>query len=422
MNSSLVSYIQLSPNNSGRRTAKVDTITPHCVVGQCTVQSLGNWFAKKTTKASSNYGIGKDGKVGLYVNEDCRSWCSSNASNDNRAVTIECASDAKAPYAFNDCVYNKLIDLCVDICQRYGKKKLLWFGDKKITLSHVIKEDEMVITVHRWFAAKACPGDWLMLRMKDLADTVTKRLGGETVQPKIEQPVVDAEKTIWDFLYSSIGNAYGVAGLMGNLYAESGLKPNNLQNYYNTKLGMTDDQYTQSVDNGTYKNFITDKAGYGLAQWTFWSRKQSLYEYVKQCGTSIGNLNTQLEYLIREIQGYKVVWNTLKTATSVKQASDIVLTQYEKPADQSATMKAKRAGYGETYYSKYTKNVLNNSTYCVIIKASLLNVRTGPGINYQIIGDIKKGKTVIITEEKNGWGKVQNFKNGWVKLSYTERT
>lgn len=175
-NSSLVSYTKLSPNHSGQRTHVVDRITPHCVVGQCSVERLGKIFAKTSRKASCQYGIGVDGRVGMYVEEKNRSWCSSSNANDQRAITIECASDATAPYAFNNAVYNKLIELCVDICKRYNKTKLLWFGDKTKTLNYEPASDEMVLTVHRWFAKKSCPGDWMYDRMGDLASKVTEKL------------------------------------------------------------------------------------------------------------------------------------------------------------------------------------------------------------------------------------------------------
>ena len=179
-NSSLVDYTKLSPNHSGARTHSIDRITPHCVVGQCTVERLGEIFAPTSRQASCNYGIGLDGKVLLCVEEKNRSWCSSSNANDQRAVTIECASDTTDPYAMNSAVYNKLIELCVDICKRNGKKKLLWFGDKNKTLNYSPKSNEMVITVHRWFAAKSCPGDWLYSRLDDLASKVTAQLGGST--------------------------------------------------------------------------------------------------------------------------------------------------------------------------------------------------------------------------------------------------
>ena len=176
-NSSLVTYTTLSPNNSGKRTHKIDTITPHCTVGQVSTRWF-DYFKSPSVEASCNYGIGTEGGVALCVPEDTVSWCSSSPSNDNRAVTIECASDATDPYAFNSTVYNKLIDLCVDICKRNGKTKLLWLGDKSKTLSYSPKSNEMVLTVHRWFANpyKECPGDWMMARMGDLAKRVTSKL------------------------------------------------------------------------------------------------------------------------------------------------------------------------------------------------------------------------------------------------------
>lgn len=177
-NSSLVSYTKLSPNHSGQRTHSIDRITPHCVVGQCSVETLGSIFLPTSRQASCNYGIGVDGRVGMYVEEKNRSWCSSSNVNDQRAVTIECASDTTEPYAFKDVVYQTLITLCTDICKRNGKKKLLWLGDKDKTLSYEPKSDEMVLTVHRWFANKSCPGSWMYARMGDLAAKVTAQLGG----------------------------------------------------------------------------------------------------------------------------------------------------------------------------------------------------------------------------------------------------
>ena len=158
-NSSLVSYTNLSPNHSGQRTHSIDRITPHCVVGQLTAESICGCFTSPSREASCNYGIGKDGKIALCVEEKNRSWCSSSSANDQRAVTIECASDLNAPYAMTTAVYNSLVKLCTDICKRNGKKKLLWLGDKNKTLNYSPKSDEMVLTVHRWFANKSCPGD-----------------------------------------------------------------------------------------------------------------------------------------------------------------------------------------------------------------------------------------------------------------------
>lgn len=181
-NSSLVAYTLLSPNHSGLRTKRIDRISPHCVVGQCTVEGLGDCFHKSSTQASSNYGIDKNGRIGLYVEEKNRFWCTSSNANDQRAVTIECASDKAEPYAMHQVVYDRLVDLCEDICRRNGKKKLLWFGDKNKSLNYQPKADEMLITVHRWFANKSCPGDWLYARLGDLAAKVTSRLGSGNVE------------------------------------------------------------------------------------------------------------------------------------------------------------------------------------------------------------------------------------------------
>lgn len=182
-NSGLVVYTKLSPNHSGQRTHSIDRITPHCVVGQLSCESICGCFTSPQREASCNYGIGTDGRISLCVEEKNRSWCSSSNANDQRAVTIECSSDKTTPYAMTDAVYAALIDLCTDICKRNGKSKLLWFGDKNKTLAYEPKADEMIITVHRWFANKSCPGDWLYNRLGDLAAKVTSRLGGGSQQP-----------------------------------------------------------------------------------------------------------------------------------------------------------------------------------------------------------------------------------------------
>ena len=171
------------------------------------------------------------------------------------------------------------------------------------------------------------------------------------------------EQKIWNYLMSKIGNSFGVAGLMGNLYAESALNSKNLQNSYERKLGYTDETYTAAVDNGSYANFVRDSAGYGLAQWTYWSRKQNLLNYAKSTGKSIGDLEMQLDFLWKELnEGYTTsVLAVLKSATSILQASNAVLFKFENPADQSETVQTNRASYGQTYYDKYAiGNVVNN--------------------------------------------------------------
>lgn len=183
-NSPLVSYINISPNKTVLRNMPIDRITPHVYVGQVTVQDMAAWLCNKSAQASANYGIGKDGRIGLFVEEKDRSWCSSSSANDNRAITIECASDKTDPYAINKDVYNSLIELMVDICRRNGKKKLLWLGSKDKTLNYTPAHDEMVLTVHRWFANKACPGDYVYNKLGTIAKKVSSMLAETNIYPE----------------------------------------------------------------------------------------------------------------------------------------------------------------------------------------------------------------------------------------------
>lgn len=184
-NSPLVNYTKISPNKSSPRNHKIDTVTIHCVVGQCSVETLGNVFAPTSRQASSNYGIGYDGRIGMYVEERDRSWCSSNAANDNRAITIEVASDTKEPYAVNAKAYTALIDLLVDICKRNGIKELVWSTNKADRMNH---KNGCNMTVHRDYANKSCPGTYLYERHAQIASEVNKRLGSTNIKPAPEKP------------------------------------------------------------------------------------------------------------------------------------------------------------------------------------------------------------------------------------------
>lgn len=220
------------------------------------------------------------------------------------------------------------------------------------------------------------------------------------------------EKTIWNFLKGKGLNDYAVAGIMGNLNAESALRSNNLQQTYERILGYTDDTYTAAVDNGSYTNFVNDCAGYGLAQWTYWSRKQNLLNYAKENNKSIADLTMQLEFLWKELQGYKTVMTTLNSATSVKEASDIVLVKYEAPADQSDTMKAKRASYGQKYYDKYAATGSTTETTTPTVE-SLNGVNVGDEVDFTgtthyvssnatTAKDCKPGKATVTDIYKTG--------------------
>lgn len=190
-NSKLISCTIISPNKNSPRNHKIDTITIHCVVGQCTAERIGEIFKPTSRKASSNYGIGFDGRIGLYVDEADRSWCSSSAANDNRAITIEVASDTKHPYAVNDKAYAALLDLVEDICRRNGITKLVWSTSKDERVNH---KNGCNMTVHRDYANKACPGDYLYNRHGAIAAEVNRRLG---VSATTEEQKQDNTKSLY---------------------------------------------------------------------------------------------------------------------------------------------------------------------------------------------------------------------------------
>lgn len=357
-NSKLVCYTKISPNKTSPRRNTIKKITIHHMAGNLSIETCGNVFAPSSRQASSNYGIGTDGRIGMYVEEKDRAWTSSSPDNDNQAVTIEVANDQiGGNWHVSDKAMESLINLCVDICQRNGIKSLNFTGNKNGNL-----------TMHKYFASTACPGPYLESKFPYIAQEVNKRLSGSssssgstaTVKP---ETVSDVESTIWNYFKGKGFSDCGIAGLMGNLYAESGLKSTNLQNTYEKKLGYTDDTYTTAVDNGSYTNFVKDSAGYGLAQWTYWSRKQGLLEMAQSQKKSVGSLSLQLDYLYKELsESFKTVLNTLKTATTVAQASNAVLLDFERPANQSQSVQTQRANYGQKYLDKFGKSTSTNTS------------------------------------------------------------
>lgn len=329
-NSPLVAYTKISPNKTVGRNSAIDRISPHCVVGQCSIETLGNIFAPTSVQASSNYGIGYDGRVGMYVEEKDRSWCTSSSANDNRAVTIECASDTTHPYAMKSVVYEKLIELCVDICKRNGKTKLLWFGDKTKTLNYKPASNEMVITVHRWFANKSCPGDWLYSRLGDLAEKVTAQLNHVVETPKEPEKPVESNVIyrVQAGAYSHVANAVNLqrklkaAGFDTYLVkADDGLYKvqtgafKNYDNAYNL---------VQKLSNAGFAAFITTKSGKAVNENSIDEPKEVILKngdkvkmqngapvYGKSYGFQSFVYNSVL--YVREINGDVVIVSTVAT-------------------------------------------------------------------------------------------------------------
>ena len=200
-NSPLVNYVHISPNKTSPRNHKIDTITIHHMAGNLSVEACGNVFAPTSRQASSNYGIGSDGRIGMYVEEKDRSWCSSSGANDNRAITIEVANDGGAPdWHVSDAAIKSLIELCVDICKRNGIARLLWKNDKSL----VGQVDKQNLTIHQWFAPTACPGPYLHNKLGYIADEVNKKL--EASEPK-KEPAATTMYRVQTGAYTSLTNA-----------------------------------------------------------------------------------------------------------------------------------------------------------------------------------------------------------------------
>lgn len=435
-NSSMVAYTKLSPNHSGQRTHSIDRISPHCVVGQCTAEGLGDWFYKTSTQASSNYGIDKNGRVGLYVEEKNRSWCTSSNANDQRAITIECASDTTEPYTMNNTVYETLIKLCTDICKRNGKKKLLWFADKDKSLNYAPKSDEMVITVHRWFANKSCPGNWLYARLGDVAAKVTANLAGTgtapvattktqaTVFAKLSEAEVVAKAGA---LFTADQKKSGILASvsMAQFILESGYGKSELAQNANNCFGMK-----TSLSGNTWSGSTWD----GKSKYT----KKTQEEYTKGEMTTItadfrkypcieDSISDHSAYLLGAKNGSKLRYDGLKGCADYKKAAQIIkdggyatsstyvsnlcsiikkwkLTQFDVGASTSAP---------DNTVKKFPA-----TPFMVRVIIDNLNYRSEPSMNGRVNGQTGIG-TFTIMEVKNGWGRLKSGA-GWIYLENPE--
>ena len=331
-NSPMVVYTKLSPNHSGQRTMPIDRITPHCIVGYATAEGLGDWFMNTGIQASSNYGIDKDGRVGMYVEEKNRSWCSSSNANDQRAITIECASDTKEPYSFPDVTYQTLIKLCIDICKRNGKNKLIWFGDNDKTLGYTPKSGEMILTVHRWFANKSCPGNWMYARMGDLAEKVTAALGGTDGSTTTQGTQATAFSGLSEAdIVKSVGALFtadqkktGILASvsMAQFILESGYGKSELAQNANNLFGMK-----CSLSGNTWSGSTWD----GKSKYTKQTKEQNAdgsYEAITAdfrkypcVEDSIADHST---YLLEAKNGSKLRYDGLKGCTDYKKAAQII--------------------------------------------------------------------------------------------------
>lgn len=313
--------------------------------------------------------------------------------------------------------YESAVQLFAELCERFRFDPLA----DGVILSHEEGHKRGIASNH---------GDpvhlWNQLNMGYTMDEFRKAIKaamGSAAVPA-EPAAVDNAAVIWNFLKSKGLNDYAVAGIMGNLEKESGLDPCNLQNSYNKKLNISDADYTAVVDAGAYPDFVTDKAGYGLVQWTYWSRKKALLDYAKAAGTSIGDLNMQLAFMWQELQGYKTVMTVLNSAASVREASDIVLHKYEQPGDQSVAVEEKRAASGQTFFDRFTGSGASPFPvvpFLVRVVIPDLNIRTSPGSadNSNLSGKYTDIGTFTIVETSGSWGLLKSYRekrNGWIYL------
>ena len=361
-NSPLVQYTKLSPNHSGLRNHAIDTISIHCVVGQCYIETLGNVFADPNREASSNYGIGYDGKIGMFVEEKNRSWCTSSSSNDNRAITIEVASDTYDPFRVNDAAYESLIKLCADICKRNGIKELKWKADPSL----IGQVDKQNMTVHRWFANKGCPGDYLYNRHYDIAKRVNALLGNSSTVTESTKTTTTTNTTT-----TSSGNK-STSTSTTNTYPKVPF----------LVTVLIDDLWIRKEPNGANVKFIP----------------KNTYTITEVKDGCWGKLKSGAGWIWIANPSYVKIGKSVATTTNT--------TTKTTPANTSKTT---------------TKTTNTFKSYVInVTSTNGLNVRKGPGTSYGIVTTIPYNGMYTIVEEKGNWGKLKSGA-GWICLDYTKK-
>lgn len=381
----------------------------------------------------------KDGSIATYqtLPWDMVGWHSGSGSkgsaknaNNNGYIGFEICEDNTNDAAYLKKVYTEAVELVAYLCKKYSLDPL----KDGVVICHSEGHARGIASNHgdvmHWWPKHG-------LSMDTFRKAVAAEMGAAAPATKPTTHATSAGNAndnaakIWKYLIDKGLSECGAAGLMGNLHAESALMPNNLQNTYSKKLGMTDAEYTAAVDSGTYTNFVRDSAGYGLAQWTYWSRKEGLLAFAKAAGKSIGDLGMQLDFLWKELsESYTSVLRTLRSAKTVREASDVVLTKYERPANQSESVQKKRAQYGETFLEKHGGKGSGGEAatalpYLVKVTANVLNIRKGPGTNYGAAGQIRDRGVYTIVAESTGtgaskWGKLKSGA-GWISLDYASK-
>lgn len=326
-NSTLVDYTRISPNRTSPRNHKIDTITIHCVVGQCSVETLGNIFAPTSRQASSNYGVGVDGRIGMYVEEKDRSWCSSNAANDNRAITIEVASDTTHPYAVNDKAYAAHLDLVTDICRRNGIKKLVWSTNKNERVNHL---NGCNMTVHRDYANKSCPGDYLYERHGAIAAEVNKRLGASAAEQETPSSGTDTLYKVQTGAFKQKSNAQALEKKLKTAGFDTYVV--NTGGYYKVQVGAfskkanAEAMLAKLKAAGYSDAFITTGSGGTAAASVKVGSKVRLKQGAKTYdGKSLASFVYNRDHVVKEISGDRAVITYGGVVVAAVKLSDLTL-------------------------------------------------------------------------------------------------
>lgn len=453
-NSSLVSYTKISPNRTSPRNHVIDTISIHCVVGQCTVQSLGNVFASSARQASSNYGIGYDGKIGMYVEEKDRSWCTSSASNDHRAITIEVASDTKHPYAVTDKALSALIELLVDICKRNNIKELKWKGDKSL----IGQVDKQNMTVHRWFAKKSCPGDYLYNLHGDIAKRVNEKLGASTPAPT-PAPTAKPTPVIPPNTNSSSSDLVFKVGDIVNFAGGKHYSSANAVNGTSVKSSRA--KITSIAKNGKhpYHCRAVNDSGFFIGGGVFgWVDANSISKGNASSATSTTTTTTAPNKAalksgdrldLKNVALYNsstakvgiglrtgtyYVWNATPVNGKIRITNSALrVGKVGQVTGWINVVDAEKSAGISPLPSTPTQTTptpsVNFSPYLVKVDTDNLNIRKGAGTNYGIIGSIKGRGIYTIVDEATGkgatkWGLLKTYqknRNGWISLDFTKK-
>ena len=317
----------ISPNKNSPRNHKIDTITIHCVVGQCSAERIGEIFKPTSRQASSNYGIGYDGRIGMYVEEKDRSWCSSNAANDNRAITIEVASDTTHPYAVNAKAYAALLDLVTDICRRNGIKKLVWSTNKNERVNHL---NGCNMTVHRDYANKSCPGDYLYERHGAIAAEVNKRLGASAAEPETPSSGTDTLYKVQTGAFKQKSNAQALEKKLKAAGFDTYVV--NTGGYYKVQVGAfskkanAEAMLAKLKAAGYSDAFITTGSGGTAAASVKVGSKVRLKQGAKTYdGKSLASFVYNRDHVVKEISGDRAVITYGGVVVAAVKLSDLTL-------------------------------------------------------------------------------------------------